>query len=332
MNLLSVMFTGSPADSVPAYIEKENQFATIKLTHSSQVEKLSTVTSTNSIYLSPNVSSISQFSFSYRILTISAKLTPKFLSGNDDYALEGKTSSRGFGLDMNFTHWQQSLSYHRTRGFFLENTKDYNPAWKEGMPYIQFPDLVHINFQGITAYNFNKRFSVNAVLTQSERQLKSAGSFIPLLVYRYYIIDDRSPMISSTQKSNSFEILAGAGYHYTFVWKDLYASLGLTPAFGYIFTKLTTRTSDDKSITHSNTPAIRIDARAGLGYNGPRFFAGVYMSAFSTSNRQQHTSVINKDDHAIVKAFVGYRFKAPGFLVKKMNVLDTLMKKKLPVR
>jgi hypothetical protein len=53
------------------------------------------------------------------------------------------------------------------------------------------------------------------------------------------------------------------------------------------------------------------------------------MSAFTTANRQQNTTVVNKDDHAVVKAFVGYRFKAPAFLTKKLNTVDTLLKNKL---
>ncbi|MGO4291065.1 DUF4421 family protein [Chitinophaga sp. RAB17] len=306
-----------------------DKMITLKFTQSSDVEKLSVVTGKNNIYLSPNVSSVSQLSFSYRFISANLNFAPRFIGGNNDDDIKGKTASHGFGLNFNFDHWQQELSYNRVKGFYLENTKDYVPSWQEGMPYVQFPQLYYTNFQGTTGYSFNRKFSVNSVVAQTERQVKSAGSFIPLLLYRYYITDDRSPVISSTQKSASFEVLAGAGYQYTFVFKQCYLSLGLTPAYGYIFTKLTTRSASGNVITHSNTPAVRIDGRLGLGYNGRRFFVGAYTAAFSTVNKQQNTTIINEDNHAVVKAFIGYRLKAPQFLVKKMDKLDSLSTKAL---
>lgn len=332
ITLFAVRSLFCSADSVPGkadkvWVEKMDKQLTLKFTQSSDVEKLAAVTGSNSVYLSPNVASVSQLSFAYRFITANVNFAPRFIGGNNDNDIKGKTKGRGFGLNFNFDHWQQELSYNRIKGFYLENTKDYNPSWQEGMPYIQFPQLVYTSFQGITAYSFNKRFSVNAVVTQTERQIKSAGSFIPLLLYRYYITDDQSPVISSTQKSNSFEVLAGAGYQHTFVYKDCYLSMGLTPAYGYIFTKLTTRSGTGNVVTHNSTPAVRIDARVGLGYNGRRFFAGAYTAAFSTANAEEHGTVINEDNRAVVKAFIGYRLNAPALLVKKMDKLDSLSRK-----
>lgn len=322
------------ADSTPGkptdrWIEKTDHMITLKLTQSSDVEKLAALTDGKDVYLSPNVATVSQLSFSYRFITANLNFVPRFVGGNNDDDIKGKTTGRGFGLNFNFNHWQQELSYNRIRGFYLENTKDYLPSWQEGMPYIQFPKLVYSNFQGITAYSFNPRFSANAVTAQTERQIKSAGSFIPLLLYRYYITDDRSPGISSTQKSSSFEILAGAGYQYTFVFKQCYLSLGLTPAYGYVFTKLTTRSGTGNVITHNSTPAFRIDTRLGLGYNGRRFFAGTYVAAFGTANEEKNSTVINENTRGVAKVFIGYRLKAPRFLVKNLDKLDSLSRKAL---
>jgi len=316
----------SPApDSIPAklWTEKMDKQATIRFTQSSAAEKFSVVTGTNNFYLSPNVSSVSQLSVSYRFITASLNFVPRFIGGNNDDDIKGKTTGRGFGVNLNFDHWQQELSYNRVKGYYLENTKDYRDGREPGMPYIQFPKLAYTNYQGITAYSFNPKFSVNAVVSQTERQLKSAGSFIPSLLYRYYIIDGASGGASS-QKSANFELLAGAGYQYTFVYKDVYLSMGLTPSYGYIFSRLNTYTPSGTITTHSNSPAVRLDARLGLGYNGRRFFAGAYTSAFSTVNKQQHTTIQNEDNRATVKVFVGYRFRAPAFVVKKMNKLDSL--------
>ncbi len=333
-----------PADTVPRgdtlpvsqleapWIEKIGDMATVKLTVSEDVEELSLLTPDKDLELVPNNSALAHISFSYRFLTIGFKVAPHFLTGDAEEDLKGKTSARGLGVGFSFRHWQQELSYSRTKGFYLDNTADYVPSWKEGMPYIQFPQLVFTSYQGITAYNFNRRFSVNAVLTQTERQRRSAGSFIPLLLYRYYIIDDRSVPVGSggaRQKSNNFEVLLGAGYQYTFVWKDFYASLGMTPGAGYIFTKLTTRFPGEPVVSHNNTPAFRIDGRAGLGYNGPRLYAGAYMNVIANASGQRHTAIINSDSRLIFRVFVGYRFKAPKFLTNQMDKVTEMGERKL---
>lgn len=70
----------------------------------------------------------------------------------------GKTRIRGFSAGFNFRHWQQSFSYNRTKGYYLENTAAYRTNWTPDQPYIQFPDLVFKQYQGTTAYNFNPGF------------------------------------------------------------------------------------------------------------------------------------------------------------------------------
>ncbi|MGX5820701.1 DUF4421 family protein [Chitinophaga lutea] len=307
------------------WVGKTDSLLTIRLTQRSDLEQLSAESDDLDIDISPNARSLTQLSLSYRFITVSASVAPKFFSSNRDEALKGKTKSRGLGAGFNFRHWQQELSYHRTQGFYLENTGDLQPNWREGMPYIQFPLLTLTTFQGATAYNFNPRFSVNAVLTQSERQLRSAGSFIPVLTYRFYVVNDRSAPTSvnnATQRSDNFELVLGAGYQHTFVYRNLYFSLGATPGFGYLFTKLSTRFADDTYYYRYNNPAWRLDMRAGLGYNGPRFFAGAYLSAIATTSEQPHTAVTNGNTQAAFRIFAGYRLKAPGILVKAVGMID----------
>ena len=70
---------------------------------------------------------------------------------------------------------------------------------------------------------------------QTERQLKSAGSFLPTLNFRFYEIDDQSaPSIGgATQKSNNFDWRVGFGYFYTYeIEEKFYASFGFTPNLG----------------------------------------------------------------------------------------------------
>ena len=302
-----------------------SQYITLRLTQSSEGEMFGVESDSSKILLYPNTKSSTRLAFSYKFISFSIKYSAKLLPGNDDDDIRGKTKSGGFGLGFTFRHWQQALSYTRTKGYYLENTRDYDPDWTSGQPYIQFPDLVYTNYEGTTAYNFNPKFSVSAIATQSERQVKSAGSFMPHAFYRYYITDDRSTITANhvTQKAKNFEFVLGAGYYYNFVVKSsFYIALGLSTAAGIVFTKFATRSIDETIYTKENNGIFRIDGRAGLGYNGPRFFSGAYLRISGSANEQGGTTLTTIYDRAIFQVFVGYRLNAPIWLQKNVKAIS----------
>lgn len=316
----------SSVDSIPkalaVKIEPMRELVTISFTQSSDVEKLSVFSDQTKIRLSPNASTSSRLGFSYRFLSFGIRLVPRFIPGNNDNDKKGKTRSGGFSAGFNGRHWQQEFSYNRTRGYYLENTKDFRPMWQEGDPYLQFPDLVFKQYQGATAYNFNPSFSINAIVTQSERQLKSAGTFIPQLAYRYFISDDRTPLEPGvvTQKAKNFEILLGAGYYYNLVLREkIYLAGGITPAIGSISARITNRSEDGSFSGHQSNVIFRADARIGAGYNGRRFFAGAYMRYQTSRFRQRHTSVTTGDDRLTIHVSTGLRLNAPPWLKKSVD-------------
>lgn len=312
-----------------AAIEYMGKYITLKLTQNSDIEGLAVITPSNKIVLNPNISSVTRFSANYKFLSFSFRYIPKFLTGNNDLALRGKTKGTGYDFAFNFKHWLQHLSYTKTKGYYLENTSDYINNWKPGDPYIQFPLLVYQNFEGKTAYNFNPDYSVNAISSQSERQLRSAGSFIPHFQYRYYIIDDKTALTgtNTTQKSKTWELLLGAGYNYTFVLKkNFYLAMGLTPSFGLNFINLTTRFPTGYVHTNQTNAIFRIDGQAGLGFNGERFFAGVYSKLATESYNQQHTNAVTSNSRLAFQVFVGYRLKAPKFLQEQVQKSLDLIK------
>ncbi len=314
--------TNKPANF---YFEKLDHYFTLKLSHSNDTEKFYYQTVDNELIISPNVKSESRFHVSYKYISFSIKYVAEFLPGNDDDAQRGETKSGGFGLSLNFNRWLQELSYGKTKGYYIENTPDYIPGWQQGDPYILFPDMVYKNFQGVTGYKFNPNFSFNAIATQSERQLKSAGSFVPQILYRYYIIDDGQEVTEfiTSQKSNDFELVVGAGYYYTLVLKkDFYISVGVTPGVGYLWSKVVTRFPDEEIETSQNNLLIRIDGRAGAGYNGKKFHAGIYSKFSGSSYTQKESSITTEDSRVVLQAFVGYRFNAPNWLKKSVQTIE----------
>jgi hypothetical protein len=319
---------GTTAIEDSGHIEYMTNSVNLKLAQNTDMAELSVNTNID-VNLSPNAASATRLYFNYRFLSFSVGFIPKFLPGNDDDDIRGSTKGSGLGLSLNFNKWLNSFSYSKTKGYYLENTADFNSSWKEGDPYIQFPELQYTNIRGITAYKFNPNYSINAVATQTERQLKSAGSFIPQLVYRYYIIDNKvtSPG-GNSQKTNNWEFVLGAGYYHTFVLKkSFYISLGAAPGGGVVFTNLTTRTPSGNIKTNENTPVFRLDGTAGLGYNGEKFFAGLYSHGRYVTHKEGHNAAVENDSQLALQAFVGIRFGAPKAIKKEVDALGRIIKK-----
>ncbi|MBL7712315.1 MAG: DUF4421 family protein [Chitinophagaceae bacterium] len=305
-------------------LEKFNDWIVIKAAFVNAAESYSVDAGTYHLELQPNPSELFRTYFNYRFVSFYITYIPHFLPANNDNDIKGRSKGGGLGLSYNNNEWFGGVSYARTKGYYVSNTSHFRPGWKEGDPYIQVPDLKITNFEAMAGYNTNQAFSMSAVSDQTQRQLKSAGAFIPRLSVRYYIVDDESPG-GTTQKANNWQVLLGAGYHHTFVlYKRLYLSGAFTPAFGYIYTKLLTR--DPAGNIHStiNSPIYQWDARLGFGYNGHRFFCGTYGTALSSRYTQGLSTAVNRNIMVSLQLFLGIRIGEP-------KALGRLYKKILPV-
>lgn len=295
------------------YIEKMNEHIGLKVSLDNGFETFKVSTDANDVILYPNFSTVSKFGIQYRFIRFSLGWAPKFFPGNGDDDIKGTTDSFDFGISMFFKHWLQELKYTTVQGFYLANTEDYQP-WEPGDPYLQFPDLAYTGFYGTSAYILNPRLSIKSLTIQTERQLKSAGSFLAFLNYRYYIVDDQSKENpgSATQRSDGFEWNIGPGYYYTFVMKKkFYAALGAISSLGMILTKVTTRFPSGNVYAHQHNIAFRWDTRAGFGYNGRIFFSGVYLQYSGLEYKQENTTAVNHETRAFFQFFAGFRIKLP---------------------
>jgi hypothetical protein len=245
------------------------------------------------------------------------------LPGNGDEDLKGKTKSFGIGTSLIFKHWLFDIKYSKIRGYYLENSDDFIMQL-EGEPYIQFPDL---NYKGInfsSAYSTNSKFSMRSLTSQTERQLKSAGSFLPSFNFRYYNIDDKSTAAAATQKSNNIEASIGPGYVYTFVAKEkFYLSLGGLASFGYLNTKLTTRLPNENAVSNQDNFIFRWDGKTGIGFNGSRFYTGLYANISGTKYKQENTTAVNTETRVSYHLFLGIRIESPDYLNRFMNKMES---------
>ncbi len=305
------------------WIEQFSEQIIIKEAFENTSETFSVKTDNYKLILQPNPKEIFRTSFNYRFISFSINYIPHFLPANNDNDRKGKTKGTGIGAGFNKRKWFGELNYSGTKGYYVKNTKDFDPTWQSGNAYIQVPDLKVTNFSGLIGYNSNAHFSSAAVASQTARQLKSAGSFVPRLAFQYYIINDKSPGFT-TQKTNNIQVMLGAGYQYTAVIKrNLYASGTFMPSFGYLFTRLLNRLPTGNEIVHSTSPVFQLDGTLGIGCNSERFFAGSYLTTLYSQYQQAHGAASNENTHLFIQLFAGIRLRAPKAV---SNLFDKALK------
>lgn len=248
-----------------------------------------------SVNLEPNSKTTLGVAVQYDILFFSVGFAPKFFSDNKNNENSKITS---FSLSLFPGKWAQHFDYIYQKGMTLE-TSGAN---------VYLPKMKTMKLGGSTSYIFNNRFSMNAQSFQSERQLKSAGSFIPALSYYYTELKgDKSENIDGKVYFINVALAPGYSYNWVIAKKFLIAA-GLSAGAGF------TKTVDDDV----NTTSLLIQASAtiSLGYNSDTFYGGVFSKGIASSYTAD-SNVTMGDNISYVTAFFGYRFDAPEFLTKE---------------
>ncbi len=317
--------------TVNEYIENYKELLVYKMSLGGKEDGFDIV-NTNQYKIRSNNKTKLSAGINYRWLAFTLTFAPKFFSENVDNKIKGETKSFGFGFSSNFNHIIQKVNYSRVKGYYLDNTNEFNPTWKNGDPYIQFPRLVFRGLSGQTAYKFNDNFSFNAINSQTEKQLKSAGTFLPSLSYQHYIIKDQTPLTgqNSSQKSKTLEVVFSPGYYYTFVTSsNLYASAGINPGIGLSRTKLLTREPSGNSRTKYSGTVYQLETTFTFGYDTRRFFTGIQMMIGAHGYSQSDANNVILQEKNTGSFFIGYRFNAPKKLTSTMEKAEKLAAEKL---
>ncbi|MFH2141462.1 MAG: DUF4421 family protein [Bacteroidota bacterium] len=172
--------------------------------------------------------------------------------------------------------------YQRYKGFYLRNPADFNSAWTDSLPYPQLSNL------GLRSLGFNvfyihkKKFSFIAAFGHTERQLKSAESFLIMFSLRNSelfstsgIIPDSVafayPKLDSLRESNSTLIALSPGYGFTLTHNELFFSMAGFLGIGsqlQNFTFIDNQSFDIK-------PSFKVNLRGAIGYNGEKQYVGI---------------------------------------------------------
>jgi hypothetical protein len=184
---------------------------------------------------------------------------------------------------------------------------------------VYFPKIKSLKIGGSTSYIFNKNFSYRSIVTQDEKQLISAGSFIPSLVYyysKYDIIDG-----NVDEDYFSYDIALAPSYIYNWViGKNLLISGGGSAGIGMNYSK-----TDGESLTSLLT---ELNFNGSIVYDKNNLYIGAHYNYLVLNHNVDRSSYI-KDNIPYLQLFIGYRFKAPKFVLKTAdNVNNKLNLKK----
>ncbi|QGW28016.1 hypothetical protein [Phnomibacter ginsenosidimutans] len=81
-----------------ASIEYMGHFINLKLSQLGGLNSLAVHNAGNDVDLAVNAQSVTRIGVSYRFISFAIKYIPKFLPGNDDDAIKGKSSGTGYSL------------------------------------------------------------------------------------------------------------------------------------------------------------------------------------------------------------------------------------------
>lgn len=261
------------------------------------------------------------FSIDYRIISATVSFAPRFFADNNDNNLKGSSSYTDFSVRFFPNRLIQNLYYKNVKGFYIENMKELFPAWREGDPYLQYPNLRVQSFGGSTSYILNKNFSARTIYTQGEWQKKSSGSWVPFLDYDLTIF--RNTIDDQSAKETQYKIGANMGYFYNWVLgKNVnispYLALGLGGKFSNFW-----NVKGDGSRDNAQYLTLRMEGGLHIGYNTDRFLFGGKMN-FSAYTYQQTRNQAVESNSMYGLLYIGYRF-APPRVVK--DTYDKVQKK-----
>jgi hypothetical protein len=241
-------------------------------------------------------------SFDYKWIALEVSWSPSFLINTSDQIAENATS---LSTSLNFFYsdqWRQELEYTYVKGF-------RNNVSNELTEGIDFSNTELNLFRGSTFFIVNPNFSFRAYYAQTERQLKSAGSLIPRLMYSYGItqpnLDIANLQGPSLSKIQSFDVIGQLGYMHTFVYKSKwFATIGLHFGVGY-----NNSTYVRTGIENETFDALffSAEAEAALGYNAYRWFFGLSGNFRNYNNNNNESDQLSRN-FSFFSVHLGYRF------------------------
>lgn len=245
----------------------------------------------------------------YRWFSVSSSL---FKLGEIEESERGATNQIDFQWNFYLRSLTIDMRIQRYEGYFLENSNAIKNWENINESLYQRNDLITGSLGGNVIYNFNHRkYSPKAIFNQTERQIKSAGSFSLGARFNILGVGADSSIVPENLATDfeNFEINQllfndagiGVGYGYTFVNGKWFFNVG---AIGYLVNqKLQFQGVNIFEVANSNQ--INFQTRTALGYSNDNFYIG-----FTAVADQMYSSWENSKD------FI-YTFSKTRFMLAK---------------
>ena len=245
----------------------------------------------------PNRKTTLGLSFNYDLLAFSFGFAPEIFNSNRDKE-DGQIFS--FSLNLYPGPWIQEIDFYKQNGFKVRAV-DYASS--------HLPNARSLKIKGKTGFNFNPNFSFRAKNFENQRQMISAGSFIPAISYSFTALR-KIRVLDKIENANFYTLAINPAYYYNWVINERFlVAGGLSLGLGAF------HTSDrESSSTHLLTTS---SLDLSLGYTTDSFYSGI--RAYTLVQNQSSSSHAKVDDAVrYFSVVIGYRFDAPKF-IKKTN-------------
>lgn len=251
--------------------------------------------------LEPNAKTTLGVAVQYDIISFSLGFAPTFFDENKDNKGSKMTA---FSFNLFPGRFMQHFDLYNQKGITIT---------EEGGASTYFPGLKTLKIGGSTSYFFNKNYSFTASAFQNAKQLRSAGSFAPVLSYYYTEFNAKSEPKINSGKMYFIDVALAPAYYYNWViGKNFLLSSGASLGAGF------TTTVDDTTTTRF---LVTGSLHLAPGYNGERWFAGLNARATFFSHGSE-SNVQVSDVIGYSTLFVGYRFDEPGILKKEREKIE----------
>ncbi len=281
------------------------------------VISLTNVKADNNLNFSSNNPMDFGLAFDYEWFTF--EYTHSFNSFNFVDSKKGISENSSLQFGLTGRKFRITTYYRFTTGFYIDNIEDFSPNYfqtHQNYPY--YPNINNFIFDFSLYYTFNhKKFSNTAALWQIDRQLKSAGSPVLGFITNLESIDFAVPLTlaDTSLTSNIYPDFKDAayvrvgltgGYMHTFAIKKRFYIHGALIQ-GFMYNAGNQLYFDDREETYSQSLAVSIFLRLTAGYNGDKWYGGIFYEAdaFMSDALADMSEITN---YNYFRIYVGYRF------------------------
>ena len=250
--------------------------------------------------------------FSYKWMSLASTFFPI-------YQIPNSEGGNGRQIDIQYNFYFKFLSsdirLQNYKGYYLNNKQNIL-GLEQGKEYVR-SDINATSIGLNVRYNFNwEKFSQKAVFSQTEKQLKNAGTWSVGLRWNALALEADSSFVPSNLSPNfidfelkSFEIYdlgIGGGYAYSYIRKHWFFSFSFMPYL--VLQGFKTQEEGAESISQMTSFQFIQQSRGAIGYSNHQHYYGITFVFDQMRSRWKNAHDIGYD-FAHTKLIYAFRWR-----------------------